>query len=958
MTSTVYQSLPNKYRPILFKDLVGQNHNQKFFKSLIANGQISRNIVLAGFFGSSKCVTMDTLIYTNKGLIPISQVSDNRIPDTFTPVHGISICNLNGELEPISQFYYNGVQPCKTISTKLGFSISGTLVHPLLCMNKQTGNLEYVQIQDLSKDTHCLVIQAPHRFPESNYSFIFKEEWANDTSMKFSKAYREGFSLPKELSVDLAQLFGMIVADGYTGDSTKSLDLLCDIGVDPDLEPLILGMFKRLFNYLPSQIIDKRKVGYSKITGKPIKLVCYKLNSIQAKKFFEFLGGKCTTSEFKEIPFSILESSKPIQAAFLRGLFECDGMVSLNKFSNKLSGEIKYSSKSSKLIKQIQKVLFNFGIVSTIKAQDCSWVYKNERKHGIYWILNIHDKYSRTLFRKEIGFLSNRKQERLLKITDDSFPMQYGTTYNIPYQVDKVIKVLKEDYNGWGKQQKAKAFGNVLGSRKPVTYSQVIKFNNFCEKDNKPLSPLFQEFLSWKDAGYYFDEIAEISDIFEAEVCDISVDGTHSFNAAGFVSHNTTTARIYARALMCEHPTPDGEPCNQCDSCLKSLQGIHPDIMEIDASSKGGKEDIINLVEVAKTPPLFSKHRVIIDDEVQAHSRQAWDALLKLIEEPPPFLTFIFCTTEKDKVRPAILSRCAVRDVNLLTPDQAINHLRHICELEGFTYSDTALKIIAQASQGHPRDLLKNLEQISFIGDITEENAKLTLSDSFIDEVYKFLLILLIQDHKSLLEYLLHTTVSPQQLYNGCKEVLLHFLYNVFQQYNVTFNVLINMVSQQLSSDLVKAITSISKDFPKADNSAIKFITYLLQEFNNTPAPVTKSDSIYTYTALYNLIHESTTVSTTSTGATVVTNTVRKRRREFVNSYSPSTPQTPQPTPVSSAPEPQPSSSNPFNQPQISDSTNPFSHFSVGSNNKVYNHTLIQNGFNATDIDDLNIIEL
>lgn len=934
----MYQSLPNKYRPLLFKDLVGQEQNQKFFKSLIAHGQISRNIVLAGFFGSSKCVSMGTLIYTDRGLIPISQVSDNRNPDTFSSVQGISICNLNGELEPISQFYYNGVQPCKKITTKLGFSISGTLVHPLLCMNKQTGNLEYVRIQDLSKDTHCLVIQTPHLFPKFNYEFLFKEVWANSNSFKYSKVYREGFSLPKEMSVDLAQLFGMLVADGYIGKFARSVDLSCDIGIDPDLESIILDMIKRLFNYVPIQVVDKRKIGFNEKTGKFHKLVCYKIASIQLKKFFEFLGGKCTTAEFKEIPFSILKSTKIIQAAFLRGLFECDGTVSLNKSSNKLAGEIKYTSKSSKLIKQIQNVLFNFGIISTIGSKECVWTYKNERKHGIYWVLTIHDKYSRTLFRKEIGFLSKRKQERLLKITDGSFPMQYGTTHNIPHQVDKVIKILKEDYCGWGKLQKTKAFGNVLGSRKSVTYSQINKFINFCISENKQISPLFQEYMSWKESGYYFDEISEISETFEEEVCDISVDGTHSFNANGFVSHNTTTARIYARALMCEHPTEDGEPCNQCDSCMKSLQGIHPDIMEIDASSKGGKEDIINLVEVAKTPPLFSKHRVIIDDEVQAHSRQAWDALLKLIEEPPPFLTFIFCTTEKDKVRPAILSRCAVRDVNLLDRQKAMEHLKHICDLEGFRYEEQALKAIVQVSQGHPRDLLKNLEQVSFLGDISIENTRSVLNDSLIDEVYRFL-IGLHESRGDMVGSILMSTIPPGQMYNMVKEVVLHFKYNVFQQRKLSFNPLIDMVDPEVSQSLymqIKDTASVKK------LSAEEYLDEFMKSFTSNGKPEIRSDLVVISEIVSKYIHSFCAAeSAVSKGG--ATGTV-KRRREFVNSYRK---QDKESAAVQELPQIQEEMQTAF-----------ASVLPLGDNDKVYAHNLIQSGFEMEDPDSIEITEL
>lgn len=925
----MYQSLPNKYRPILFKDLVGQEHNQRFFKALIRNGQTSRNIALAGHFGSSKCVTMDTLVYTNKGIIPISEISDNRNPDTFSAVSDCSVCNIDGEMESISQFYYNGVKPCKKITSKWGFAISGTLVHPLLCMNKNTGDLEYVQIGDISKELHYLVIQSLKKFPESDYKFSFEEQWATVHSHKYSSLQREGkLSIPKQMSSELAQLLGMVIADGYANPLKGGLNLVCDIGIDPDLESVIVNLFKSVFNYVPIYVFDKRRMSLSnRVTGTPSKLVRFTLSSIQAKKFFESLGCKSVTAEFKEVPFAILRSTKEIQAAFLSGLFECDGTISGR--TNKSTGEIIYSSKSPKLIKQIHLMLFNFGIISTIKARDCAWTYKGVKKHGIYWTLHIHDKYSRSIFRNEIGLISVRKKRVLEEITDNTYKMQYGKTFNIPCQAEKVKDVLKSFYAGWGKIPKQESFGNVFYNSVPVTYNQLYKFRDFCEQGGKPFHPLFEEYLQWREKGYYFDEIESISEVFEAEVCDISVDGTHSFNAAGFVSHNTTTARIYARALLCEHPTEDGEPCNQCESCLKSLEGVHPDIMEIDASSKGGKEDIINLVEIAKTPPLFSKHRVIIDDEVQAHSRQAWDALLKLIEEPPPFLTFIFCTTEKDKVRPAILSRCAVRDVNLLDRQKSIEHLKHICDLEGFRYEESALKAIAQVSQGHPRDLLKNLEQVSFLGDISIENTRTVLNDSLIDEVYRFLISL--HKNEDMVGKILMSTIPPSQMYNMVKEVILHFKYNVFQQRGVSFNPLIDMVDPEISHmlfDRIKDTASLKK------LSCEDYLDELYKSLTSNGRPEIRSDMVVIAEMAGRYINSTCATESAAKGSN--TGSVR-RRREFVNSYRKTEVPVPQ---VVQEPEPPP-------PPPV-----------TNSGDKVYTHTLMQNGFELEDMDTLDIVEL
>jgi len=163
----------------------------------------------------------------------------------------------------------------------------------------------------------------------------------------------------------------------------------------------------------------------------------------------------------------------------------------------------------------------------------------------------------------------------------------------------------------------------------------------------------------------------------------------------------TTSARIYAKSLNCLNLSKDGDPCYVCDACLEPSN-----VIEIDAASSSGKDDVKELLEIAKIPPLIGNYRVIIADEAQQFSKSAWDALLKSIEEPKSFQVFIFSTTEINKVREAIRSRCQNLEIKLLDTETSIKLLNKVCHAEGLIFEKEALEIISFISQGHSRDLL------------------------------------------------------------------------------------------------------------------------------------------------------------------------------------------------------------------------------------------------------------
>ena len=199
----------------------------------------------------------------------------------------------------------------------------------------------------------------------------------------------------------------------------------------------------------------------------------------------------------------------------------------------------------------------------------------------------------------------------------------------------------------------------------------------------------------------------------------------------------TTTARILSRALNCESPQ-DGNPCNQCSSCLGILNESVLDVTEIDAASNNGVDNIRSLRDDAAYSAASVKYKVYIIDEAHMLSQGAYNALLKVLEEPPPGVVFILATTER--VSATILSRCQRFDFKRITPHDIAGRLRYIAEKEGVTADDRALSLIADAADGALRDGVSLLDQcIGQGGPVTYETALSLLGrtgDRYIEDIF------------------------------------------------------------------------------------------------------------------------------------------------------------------------------------------------------------------------------
>ena len=214
----------------------------------------------------------------------------------------------------------------------------------------------------------------------------------------------------------------------------------------------------------------------------------------------------------------------------------------------------------------------------------------------------------------------------------------------------------------------------------------------------------------------------------------------------------TSMAKLLAKALNCEEGL--GHQCNHCSNCLAVSDGSHPDVIEIDAASNNGVDEVRDLIEKVKYSPIKGRYKVYIIDEVHMMTSGAFNALLKTLEEPPAHVVFILATTEAHKVLPTIVSRCQRYDFSKVDDEDIIKRLKEIFAKENITYEDDALKSITTLADGGVRDALSIADQvIAYSGsNISEKDVEDLFGLASIEEKVDFLNNINEQNTKYVLE--------------------------------------------------------------------------------------------------------------------------------------------------------------------------------------------------------------
>lgn len=220
-------------------------------------------------------------------------------------------------------------------------------------------------------------------------------------------------------------------------------------------------------------------------------------------------------------------------------------------------------------------------------------------------------------------------------------------------------------------------------------------------------------------------------------------------------SGKTSSARIFARALVCEKGV-SATPCGECESCKAALLGKHIDIIEMDAASNRGLEDIQALIEQTKYAPALARYKIFIIDEVHMLTPQAANALLKTLEEPPSYVKFILATTDPLKLPATVLSRTQHFRFKQISQSEIIKHLQFILEQEKIPYEEEALKFIARSGSGSLRDTLTLLDQAIVYSQNEINTEKITAMLGFLDpaKIKEFYAVILQKDREKVFEFL------------------------------------------------------------------------------------------------------------------------------------------------------------------------------------------------------------
>ena len=447
------------------------------------------------------CVTGDSMVLTKQGLVDISTIASGQ----ETPID-LTIMNYKNRPTHASMFFDSGAHPTIRLQTQQGYELEGSLNHPVATWTKEGGipQIKWKSLSTITEKDYVVLSRAPHCFPRENLSL--------KDLHPFLRVRAKKIKLPTRMNPELAFLLGALVSEGSFHQGQIIFNNLNDQYYNK-VKEAILHQFPGIKIY--ERVLPKCK--------------CREL-SIYHSYVVDFLmeiGLTKVTSEEKEIPFTVLQSSRQCVASFLSSLFEGDGSVSYktDKRHGGHSIELTYLTKSKRLIRQLKTVLLNFGIVTTLPYQD---------KRIECYKLIISDVNNIKRFKEEINFACTKKRERLAKADSLNGSRMSKNDY-IPF----LAEYLRSKYHdAFLKKYNFDRYNNLRN-----------KYHLIAEKLDEFDKKLIDDLLRYE---YFFNQVKTIEPTGENKnVYSLRVDSPcHSYIANGFINHNTETKMGKITKLM------------------------------------------------------------------------------------------------------------------------------------------------------------------------------------------------------------------------------------------------------------------------------------------------------------------------------------------------------------------------------------------------------------------------
>ena len=513
------------------------------------------------------CVTGDTMILSDKGVIPIETLGNGK-PESDIDV---KVLSYDGKINTASKFFNSDKHPIYSLETDMGYQLKGSYNHPVNCWIIQEGKpkLVWKMLSQIQKDD-IIVLQRNESLFAAN-DLELKNYWP-DEDLKYAKV-----EFPTTMNEDLAFLLGTLVAEGSYHQKMVvfgNKDLL----YYNEIKRIIKSQFKGA-NIYENQVDDT----YKELT----------VTAGKVKEFLINIGLLDKTSEFKEMPFTVLQSSEKTIASFLKGLYEGDGSVQYkeDKRHGGKSIQLVYNSSSKKLLNQLKVLLLNYGIITAKPIKD--------KRRDCYRLLIVGPD-SIAKFKQKIGFFSDRKQGILDNIDHMNLDRMSKTDY-----IPLIANYMRDKYENYF--LKKNNFDRYNNLEKNFT-----KLQEIIDPDDKKLLELILE------RKYLFNKIEKIEKLPDANVYSVKVDSNcHSYVANGFVNHNTEARLAKISAEL--------------------LQDVIPEIVKFQENFDG--EEMEPTVLPVKFPLLFvngtSGIAVGLSSTIPPHNlSEICDATITLIDNP------------------------------------------------------------------------------------------------------------------------------------------------------------------------------------------------------------------------------------------------------------------------------------------------------------------------------------
>lgn len=464
--------------------------------------------------GNGKCITPDSYIFTDRGMISIGSLQPDVTmkADSATELTNLKIQSLAGS-EKASHFYCGGTKPARRITSKKGFSLAASLNHPILSI--RNGARKWVRFEDLKKGDFLAIKVGGETFSAINANLPEMPVKIHGNSKKVN--------LPKVMSPELAEWLGWYISEGC--NSARGTLIFTNF------DPIVVKDFNSLTNNLFGLNFEPGKGDYAND---------YRCSSVVVWDWLFDLGVRGLSAE-KTIPSCILESTKEVQIRYLKACFEAEGSVSVENRA------VEFSTASEKLSAQIQLLLLNLGIVS---SRTSKLVETEKWGLRLYWRVGIFGG-SIASFKKILGFKAGGYKEKLLESIEGN-SLGSNSIEAIPFCIAEAnlfsIRNLELLYTSKPFSQSS-LVSNLLyrakRNQKMVATTQIKKLLDFYEPMSTTLA--FRNLQNEVDDSFLWDFVENIEELGEVPVVDVSMPISNSFVANGIISHNTYLIRSLAR---------------------------------------------------------------------------------------------------------------------------------------------------------------------------------------------------------------------------------------------------------------------------------------------------------------------------------------------------------------------------------------------------------------------------